>query len=191
MNQVVSTLEMLSPSSLRRSNVLTWSLLLSNFKLTLEDTWLGNRSRQSEINKISNHQDSTEETYKISITIMRQLKPLQIDLDHFSLRCQNPMESQENKESQSYLKTMLDTKDSGIRLAIREMAMEFRYGQTVQNMKVSGIQTKLMDKDVLFMLMVMFMLDIGKMTKQKEKVYTCIWTAHVMRVHGRKINNME
>ena len=58
-------------------------------------------------------------------------------------------------------------------------------------MKVSGNIVKLLVKADLFMLMEMFMTEIGKMIKLMGLEYIHILMEQGMKANGRKINNME
>ena len=58
-------------------------------------------------------------------------------------------------------------------------------------MKVSGNIVKLLVKADLFMLMGMFMTEIGKMIKLMGLEYIHILMEQGMKANGRKTNNME
>lgn len=57
--------------------------------------------------------------------------------------------------------------------------------------KVGGKTTKQMEKEDLYMLMAISMMDIGRMIKPMVMEYIVTWTELDMKVIGKKINNME
>jgi hypothetical protein len=65
-----------------------------------------------------------------------------------------------------------------------DMAMEFKFGQTVQSMKGTGKIIKLMEKENFGMLMEMFLMVNGKKTKQMEKALMSMLMELVIKVNG-------
>ena len=87
------------------------------------------------------------------------------------------------------MKTKLDSKDNG--KEITDTGLVFRYGLMVQNTRVTGRITKLMDKEPSGMCMVTNTMENGREIKLMVLENTLIATVQLMKVIGRMIFNME
>ena len=72
----------------------------------------------------------------------------------------------------------------------REREMEYRYGLMGRNMMGSGDKIRLMGGESCIMLMEIFMMVSGKMTKLTEKANTLTPTVQPMMENGSKISSM-
>ena len=98
-------------------------------------------------------------------------------------------QSHSNTVTNIALKTVLFTEVNG--KAINDTVMEFRYGRTVPDMKVSGRGTRLMVKGNSGMLMVMFLTGNGKTIKLMGMVFIHILMELNMKGIGKMICNMD
>lgn len=71
------------------------------------------------------------------------------------------------------------------------MGEEYRSGQTILAIKVTGKMIKPMEKESLFMLTAIFMMEIGWRIKHTGMVYIHIKMGLSMKVTGNVINSME
>lgn len=79
-------------------------------------------------------------------------------------------------------------KDSG--KIDKGMDTEYRYGQMVRDMKVSGIRIKLMEEVFSIMLMATYLMDSGSMIKLMDLVHITMLTEVNMKVNGLTIYRM-
>lgn len=66
----------------------------------------------------------------------------------------------------------LNIKDSGLKIRVSDKVKEFKFGLMAPCMKDGGSIIKQMEKEDLFMLMETFTMEIGKMIKLMELVFT-------------------
>ena len=81
--------------------------------------------------------------------------------------------------------------DNGTNLEKTKKAMEFRYGQMAQNMKVIGIKVKLKAKVDLYLLTEKFMRETGLMIKHTAMGSTSIRMELFMKGSGIMTNKKE
>lgn len=72
-----------------------------------------------------------------------------------------------------------------------EMGMEFKFGMMEQSMKENGRITELMEEVNFGMLMVISLMENGKMIKHVEKVFILILMEQNMKVIGWMIFKMD
>lgn len=82
-------------------------------------------------------------------------------------------------------------KENGFWAQISEWAEVFKYGRMVLGMRVFGKTTQLGVQDALFMQTVIFTLGIGLRTKLMVKELTYMLMVHVMKEIGLMTNNTE
>jgi hypothetical protein len=73
---------------------------------------------------------------------------------------------------------------------VLDMERECKFGKMVQNMKAIGRMIWRMGRGDLFILMVMFMREIGSMIKLTEEACIFIWMERDIQVIGEKTSNM-
>ena len=80
---------------------------------------------------------------------------------------------------------------NGIQKIIIVMAVVFKYGQTVRNMKVIGNKIIRMEKENYFILTVIYTMAIGKMTYQMVQENTQRKTGNNIQANGKMENKKE
>ena len=89
------------------------------------------------------------------------------------------------------MRTEPDTKENGFKVLLLERARVFKFGQMAHSMRVGGKTTRLMAKVVSSMLMEIFMMDSGRMTRHMDTASILILTEPDIKVIGKKTNNTE
>jgi hypothetical protein len=79
--------------------------------------------------------------------------------------------------------------DSG--KVFQDKVMEFKHGQTEQDMKGNGLITKHREEVNLYMLIMISMMGNGKMIKLMVMVYMCILMVQDMKAIGKMIIKMD
>ncbi len=65
-----------------------------------------------------------------------------------------------------------------------DKGLEFKFGLMEPNMKVNGLTIRLKEKENSHMLMVIFMMEIGKRTRHQVMEFIFITMVHDMKVNG-------